>query len=234
MLTAIMADIHANREAFEACLRHARAAGVERHVLLGDIVGYGPDPEWACETAERLAQDGALIVRGNHDDAAVTGDVSEMSGNAAAAITWTRPLLGAHHRAFLDTLPLTIAEPDRLYVHANAWAPADWDYVTSDVTAERSLRYAKERISFIGHVHVAALYTQTPGRPCHRHHPTPGLAIPLLSSRRWLVTVGAVGQPRDGNPAAGYCLHDSRRGEITRRPPARSRRQACPPSSRSG
>ncbi len=110
---------------------------------------------------------------------------------------------------------MTFSEADRLCVHANAWAPEDWDYVTGERTAERSMNYARERVSFVGHVHSAALYTRIGDRPCQRHEPKAGVPIPLLSSRGWLVVVGAVGQPRDGNPAANYCLFDDARGEIT-------------------
>ncbi len=215
MLTAYLADIHANREAFEAVLRHARAAGAKRWVLLGDIVGYGPDPSWCADTAQTMVLEGAAAVRGNHDAAVAIGGGADFSPLARSAIEWTRPRLDSAQTRFLTELPMTHVEGDRLTVHANAWAPEDWDYITSERTAERSLHYAKERVTFVGHVHKAALYTQAPGRPVQRHDPKPGTPIPLLKSRRWLVVVGAVGQPRDGHPQANYCLYDERSAEVT-------------------
>lgn len=214
MLTAIMADIHANREAFEACLRHANAAGAGRYVFLGDIVGYGADPEWACDKVGSMMAEGALAVRGNHDDA-VSGSGDDMGSLARSAIEWTRGRLDDARRSFLSNLPMTRREDDRLYVHANAWAPAEWDYITNERTAERSMRYSDARLTFVGHIHVPALYHLAGDRAALRHDPKPGQAIPLLKSRRWLAVVGAVGQPRDGNPAANYCLFDEARSEIT-------------------
>lgn len=215
MLTAYLADIHANREAFEAVLRHARAAGARRYVLLGDIVGYGPDPSWCADKAQTMVMEGALAVRGNHDAALAPGGGTDFTALARSAIEWTRPRLDSAQTRFLMELPMTLGEEDRLYVHANAWAPEDWDYIANERTAERSLNYCTQRVTFVGHIHTPALYTRLGDRACQRHDPKPGLPIPLLTSRRWVVVVGAVGQPRDGNPAANYCLHDPARGEIT-------------------
>jgi diadenosine tetraphosphatase ApaH/serine/threonine PP2A family protein phosphatase len=142
------------------------------------------------------------------------GRKAGMNGLARAAIDWTRPRLDSAQMRFLTELPIRIVEEDRLHIHANAWAPEDWDYVTNERTAERSMGYCAERVTLVGHIHTAALYTLVPGRPAQRHTPTPGVPIPLLRSRRWLAVVGAVGQPRDGNPAANYCLYDPVRAEI--------------------
>ena len=106
MLLALFADIHANRQAFTACLDFARARGAERIICLGDYVGYGADPEWTVETVMGLVEKGALAVRGNHDNA--IGTPSEtMNAEAQAAIEWTRGRLSAPQRRFLAELPLT-------------------------------------------------------------------------------------------------------------------------------
>ncbi len=108
MLLALFADIHANRQAFTACLDFARAHGAERIILLGDYVGYGADPEWTVETVMGLVEKGALAVRGNHDSA--VGSPSEsMNAEAQAAIEWTRGRLSAPQRRFLAELPLDAA-----------------------------------------------------------------------------------------------------------------------------
>jgi predicted phosphodiesterase len=117
VLLAFFADIHANRQAFSACLDFARAHGAERFICLGDYVGYGADPEWTVETVMDLVENGALAVRGNHDTA--IGVASEtMNAAAQAAIEWTRGRLGAAQRRFLAELPLMQQEDDRLYVHS--------------------------------------------------------------------------------------------------------------------
>ena len=129
---AIFADIHANRQAFSACLDFARARGAERIVCLGDIVGYGADPEWAVDTVMGLVEDGAMAVLGNHDNAISTPSET-MNAAAQAAIEWTRGRLSAPQRRFLAELPLTRQEDDRLYVHSEASHPARWHYVQRDV-----------------------------------------------------------------------------------------------------
>ena len=117
MRLAIFADIHANRQAFSACLDFARARGAERIICLGDIVGYGADPEWAVDTVMDLVDDGAIAVMGNHDHAIGTPSES-MNAVAQAAIEWTRGRLSRPQRRFLADLPLTRQEDDRLYVHS--------------------------------------------------------------------------------------------------------------------
>ncbi|RYE52218.1 MAG: metallophosphatase family protein, partial [Rhizobiaceae bacterium] len=103
MLIAILSDIHANREAFEACLDATARDRADLIVLLGDIVGYGPDPEWCVDTVRRLIEDGAMVVRGNHDEAASKGPQS-MTANARIAIDWTRTRLDTEACAFLGAL----------------------------------------------------------------------------------------------------------------------------------
>ena len=130
MLLALFADVHANRQAFAACLEAARTRGAERFILLGDFVGYGADPEWSVDIVMRLVEEGAIAVRGNHDHA--IGTPSEtMSEGARVAIDWTRGRLSGVQRAFLAGLPLMMGEDDRLYVHSEASNPAHWRYVQS-------------------------------------------------------------------------------------------------------
>src|SRR5437868_15279804 len=130
VLLAVFADIHANRQAFSACLNFARARGAERMVCLGDYVGYGADPEWTVETVTGLVENGAIAVRGNHDNAVAIPSES-MNAEAQAAIEWTRGRLGAAQRRFLSELPLVLQEDERLYVHSEASTPSKWRYVRS-------------------------------------------------------------------------------------------------------
>jgi hypothetical protein len=105
VLLALLSDIHANRQAFAACLEAARAQGAERLVLLGDLVGYGGDPEWVVDTAMALVEQGAIAVRGNHDSAIAHSE--SMNPAARAAIDWTRERLSATQRDFLAGRPMT-------------------------------------------------------------------------------------------------------------------------------
>lgn len=220
MRIAFMADVHANREAFEACLAHARAQAADRLTFLGDYVNYGADPEWVVQTLVDHVERGGIAIRGNHDEAVGNREAS-MASPAEVGLEWTRNQLGAAHRAFLAGLPLTHAGDGMLCVHADAFAPSNWSYVTDTEDAARALRATKERLTLCGHVHKPALYNVPDAPGASRvskttaFRPVAGVPVPLLPRRRWLAVVGSVGQPRDGNPAAAYALVDTARAEIT-------------------
>ena len=214
MRIAVFADIHANRQAFAACLAQARDFGAERMVFLGDYVGYGGDPEWAVATVMELVDKGARAVRGNHDTA--VGDPRErLNVEASVAIEWTRRELGLAERRFLEALPLTHRDDDRLYVHADASKPESWRYVASVTDAARSIMATSARVTLCGHIHRPALYTMSAAGKMTAFTPATGAAIHLLPARRWLAVLGSVGQPRDGNPAASYAMLDTQRAELT-------------------
>ena len=214
MLTAILSDIHGNREALEACLEDARRRGARRLVFLGDLVGYGADPAWVVDAVRAEVAAGAVALMGNHDEAVFAGGAA-MNPIARAAIDWTRERLGPEQLGFLADLPLTAEEGPILFVHANAWSPAAWGYVTGPVEAERSLRCTSAHATFCGHTHVPLLFQMAPDRPAAGFRPVAGCTVPLLRQRRWLAVVPAVGQPRDGDPDAGYALLDPDQGTVT-------------------
>lgn len=213
MLLGIFADIHANRQAFQACLDLARAKGVERIICLGDVVGYGGDPEWAVDTVMGLAEGGAIALRGNHDQAIGTASES-MNEEASAAIEWTRTQLSQAQRRFLADLPLIREEDDRLYVHSEASSPARWRYVQSASDAARSMIATSARITFCGHIHQPHLYSMSVTAKMTSFVPISNVPVGLLKGRQWLAVVGSVGQPRDGDPAASFVTFDTETREI--------------------
>jgi predicted phosphodiesterase len=213
VLIAFFADIHANRQAFEACLSHARDQGAERFVLLGDYVGYGGDPSWVMDSVLDLVDQGALAVRGNHDNA--VNSAEHMNVEAQMAIEWTRGELGTAQRHFLAELPFTREDEDRLYVHADASQPQNWIYVEGVTQAANSLMATKAHVTFCGHIHQPALYTMSAAAKMSAFTPVTDVAIPLMPGRRWLAVLGSVGQPRDGNPAAAYAMLDTGKNELT-------------------
>lgn len=215
MRLALLADLHANREATTACLARLRKLGFDQAVLLGDLVGYGADPGWVIDTVQRMVDDGAFAVQGNHDEAVVEGPTAQMHEQARAAIDWTRNQLDAAQLAFLAALPLTVEDEDRLYVHANAWAPAEWGYIDSPAAAARSLAATPALMTICGHVHEPALYHSRPDGAAGHFKPRAGFPTPLAGSRRWLALPGSVGQPRDGNPAACCALFDTDAATLT-------------------
>jgi diadenosine tetraphosphatase ApaH/serine/threonine PP2A family protein phosphatase len=214
MRIALLADIHANQQAFTACLQNATEKGAERYVLLGDFVGYGANPAWSTTMAMELVAGGAIAVLGNHD-AAIGNPNSGMHGDAEFVIDWTRGELGADERRFLAELPLSAADEDRLYVHADASAPGRWIYVFTVEEAARSLRASKAQITFCGHTHRPAIFSMTAAAKMTAFTPVAGVPVPLSGHRRWQVVLGSVGQPRDGIPAASYAMFDTDEKEIT-------------------
>jgi len=214
VLLAVFADIHANRQAFSACLDFARAHSAERIICLGDYVGYGADPEWTVEAVMGFVEKGALAVRGNHDNA--IGALAEtMNAEAQAAIEWTRGRLSAPQRRFLAELPMALEDEDRLYVHSEASSPARWRYVESTADAGRSLLATAAHVTFCGHIHRPVLYSMSVTGKMTSFVPTSGITMQLLQGRRWLTIVGSVGQPRDGDPAASFAMFDTTSREVT-------------------
>ena len=208
---ALFADVHANREALAACLAHSRGQGYDRAVFLGDLVGYCADPRWVLDEVVKRAGQGDIVLLGNHDDAVARGPQETMNPDAARAASWTREQLDPAQLEFLAALPLTSEDADLLFVHANAWAPGGWEYLTSADGARRHLAATQRRYTFFGHVHEPALYHQGSSGRLGMFTPGPGVAIPLGPLRRWVANPGSVGQPRDGVPAACYAIYDASR-----------------------
>ena len=214
MLIALLSDIHANLEALQACLGHAHDRGASHYVFLGDFVGYGADPGSVVEIISRYVADGALAVKGNHDEAIETFD-GYFNDAAKAALEWGRAMLSAAQKQFLASLPLILRQQDVCYVHASAERPERWDYIDSRSAAGRCATAAGTTHTFCGHVHDQVLFFETSRGPMREFRPSPGMPIPVHGHRRWVAIVGSVGQPRDRNPAAAYTLFDPARQEVT-------------------
>lgn len=214
LLTALLADIHSNLEALEACLVHARAAGATRFVLLGDLVGYGADPNAVVQIAIDLAAAGAIVVKGNHDEA-VERPSAYLNESARAAIDWTRGVLGDGQKRFLAELPMSARGDRSFFVHASADRPARWDYIDAPYAARLCMDAAGSSYTFCGHVHDQRLYFDIGTGRIGAFRPTPGTQIRIPHHRRWLAIPGSVGQPRDGNPRAAYALLDADGERIT-------------------
>lgn len=213
MRTAVLADIHSNLEALRACLAHAGAQGADAYAFVGDIVGYNADPLACIDIVREHAARGAVVIQGNHDAAALGGLWENMDFFAREAIYWTRAQLGPAEREFLAGLPLIERRDGRAFVHASAAAPGAWTYIASARQAQDCIAAADAALTFAGHVHHQTLYYAA-GPAVRMHEPTPGVAIALPARWRWLAIAGSVGQPRDGNTAAAYALHDAGAGEL--------------------
>jgi predicted phosphodiesterase len=204
MKYAIISDIHGNTEALHAVLKDIKKHGADEIVCLGDIVGYGADPN---ECVEAIRNASTRVVAGNHDWAAV-GKLGLDYFNAAAkrAAEWTGEVLTEDNRVYLEDLPLTIAEKKNfLMVHSSPSAPEQWMYVFHPGQAAGEFCAFTQPICFIGHTHQPAVFTDNGGFFLGQ-----GLAdFRMGVGTRHIVNVGSVGQPRDGNPKAAYCLFES-------------------------
>ncbi len=170
------------------------------------------------DTIESLVKtQGALAVMGNHDEAALRGDSASMREDARQVLAWTHAQLDARQLDFLASLPLSQQQGECLYVHANAFAPKDWEYITGRIEAMRSLHATNARYTFCGHMHEPMLYHLSGTGKAGDFKPEPGVTIPLLSHRQWLVIRA---------PAAS-------RATATRRPATRSSSRACSSSASS-
>jgi diadenosine tetraphosphatase ApaH/serine/threonine PP2A family protein phosphatase len=212
MKLALLSDIHANLQAMQACMAHAQLHGANRFALLGDLVGYGGNPSEVMDLVMSLASQGAWVVKGNHDDMAVHPPANAQHiGSSTAA--WTHQQLDAHQLAFLQQLPLTITHDHVMLVHASAHNPDTWRYVDDERSAAQCLSaaqttHAATQHVLVGHVHHQCLFYQGHARGLMPFKPTPGVAVPFPTTRAGVVTIGSVGQPRDGDPRAMYALLD--------------------------
>jgi predicted phosphodiesterase len=201
MRVAVISDIHGNLAALEAVLAALDADPVEAVWCLGDIVGYGPQPNECCDLVRQRAD---LSLCGNHD-LAVRGtlDLEEFSGDAAVAALWTQTVLREDAREWLKRLaPLGEAEDVALF-HGSARDPV-WEYVLSDETAAATLLMTSQQVVLVGHSHVA-LQVALRGTELDGGLAPDGTVLGL-GEARWLLNPGSVGQPRDGDPAAAYLV----------------------------
>ena len=214
MRIALLSDIHANLEALEACLAHARERSADGYALLGHFVGYGADAVAVVDIVRRLASEGAVALKGNHD-AAIERVDSYFNDDARAALDWARRTLTDEQKRFLAALPLTVERAPVRYVHASAASPERWEYIDSASAALRCVQASGSTYTFCGHVHDQQLYFATARGRMSPFTPVAGTPVPVRGPRQWLGLVGSVGQPRDRNPAAAYAIFDDAKREIT-------------------
>jgi predicted phosphodiesterase len=203
MRVAVISDVHANLAALEAVLAGVDAEAPDALWCLGDLVGYGPQPNECVAVVRERA---AVCLCGNHD-LAVRGtiDLDEFAGDAGAAARWTRTVLHPDALAFLESLePEGRADGVALF-HGSARDPV-WEYVLSDEAAATTLLLTEEKVVLVGHSHVA-LQVQLDDTLLEGGLAPGGTELDLADAR-WLLNPGSVGQPRDGDPRAAYLLLD--------------------------
>ena len=211
----ILSDNHSNLEALEAVLRAAPREAFDRVILLGDLVGYGADPNAVIDRVRELAPD--VIVRGNHDKVAAGVESAEGFNDAARrAALWTVEALRPANRDFLAGLQPgpTVVNGEIEVCHGS---PVDEDeYVFEPTDAIEAIRMADTPVCFFGHTHVQIVYWLSEGNfDVIVTGPEPILRLTLDVNKRYLINPGSVGQPRDGDPRAAYATYDSDTRELT-------------------
>jgi diadenosine tetraphosphatase ApaH/serine/threonine PP2A family protein phosphatase len=204
---ALVSDVHGNLPAFEAVIADIRETGVDEVWCLGDLIGYGAQPD-ECVALARESCDHCLI--GNHDLVVIDKlDISDFSFNAAAAANWTRENVASETVEWLNGLaPADTTRPLGLY-HASPRDPV-WEYVLSAMLADLCMDEMEPRVGAVGHSHVALYFWRTDTTSASGEL-APGGTEFDLSSGRWIVNPGSVGQPRDGDPRAAWMLLDLER-----------------------
>jgi predicted phosphodiesterase len=209
----VLTDIHGNLEALEAVLEHAAGRKYGAVLVLGDLVGYGADPNLVIERVETLSP--AAVVRGNHDK--VASGVENAEGfnlTARNAVQWTFDALTPEHRTYLRNLPAGPLIVDDLIEICHG-TPYDEDaYVFDELDALRALEASRRPVCLFGHTHVPLI--------CARAHEDlevyslerDAFTLDIQADRRYLITPGSVGQPRDGDPRAAFGIVDTQSGQI--------------------
>ena len=206
MRYGIFGDVHSNREAFQKVIEEYKKEDIANFICVGDIVGYGADPHWCIEEVQKIK---AEIVGGNHDWASA-GRFSTGYFNYAAreAVRWTQGILTDGEKEFLGSLDLVINEKDFSVVHGSLDSPDFFYYIIDEKSAYRCFRNMKERnLCFVGHSHVPVVFSM--GNDGIKY--TYRNLIELKKDVKYIVNVGSVGQPRDGNPSAAFSIYDSDR-----------------------
>lgn len=204
MIYGIFSDIHSNMAALEAVMASMESHGVERRICLGDLVGYCADADACVKMVQEKSQ---VCLLGNHDSVAVRREPAlHFNQFARVAIEWTQARLSKESVDFMKKLPYIVEEGEFCFVHASPKSPADWYYVASLDEAVDAFDFFTTRACFVGHTHSPVIVAMGPdGTPkvVEEDSYTP------LDHERLLVNVGSVGQPRDRNPEACWCLMDS-------------------------
>lgn len=209
MKYVIVSDIHGNLEALQVVKARIEAIAPERVICLGDLVGYGASPNECTEIIRDLAD---AVVAGNHDWGAVgKTDITYFNAYARIAITWTADHLKPSSADYLRSLDLSYVEADHFRgVHATPDHPEQWNYIFTYQQALRQFAAFSERICFVGHSHQPCIFELTDAQTVLINSDV----IRLKEACRYIVNVGSVGQPRDGDPRACLCIYDASTGEV--------------------
>lgn len=204
MTVAIISDIHSNLEALKRILEYIKESEVDTIYCLGDIVGYGPNPN---ECVNLVRENCQVVLMGNHDYAAIgLANIQYFNEYAKISTYWTREQLSKENLEYLKTLPFSFENENLNLVHASPKNPSNWEYVLSVTDAQRQLKAFKQDACFIGHSHVPIIFSKS---DYYRQSD-----FAFRTKQKYLVNVGSVGQPRDGDPRCCFVLFDEEKKHV--------------------
>lgn len=199
MRLAIISDIHSNLQALTTAFGLIAIEGVDEIVCLGDVVGYGANPNECIDLVRNRC---SVVLLGNHDNAAVDPEAAEsFTERARRAIYWTREQLTDENMDFLEALPYVETRKEALFVHASPCHPEWWEYVLTASDAHACFDCFEQSLCFLGHTHTPVLYSPA------------GRRTGIVRDERYIINVGSIGQPRDGNPDLSFGILDTERWE---------------------
>lgn len=205
MRTGIISDIHGNLEALTSSISFLKEK-VDTLVVLGDIVGYGPDPERCLEIVMAEAN---LILKGNHEEGIITGNYSSFRNNARISLEWTVRILSDDFLNAIKNFKEREETDEILYVHASVSSPLS-KYILSKKDAEEEFGLLEKKICFIGHTHIPAGYMKNGDKIDVIHPDFSGrMEIEINPEYKYIINTGSTGQPRDGFPFACVSIYDT-------------------------
>jgi predicted phosphodiesterase len=195
MRIAIISDIHSNLEALTKAIEIIDQQSVDEIICLGDIVGYGANPNECIELVRRRCD---IVIKGNHEEAILDiTQAEQFTNNARSAILWTLDQTTQENLDYIRSLSLVHRRSDALFVHASPCEPEEWHYIFEEDAAASTFYCFSESLCFIGHTHMPAIFSAN------------GYASGITKNERYLVNVGSIGQPRDRNTQLSFGILDT-------------------------
>ncbi|MFO7822074.1 MAG: metallophosphoesterase family protein [Lentisphaeria bacterium] len=210
MKYAVLADIHSNLQALQAVLAKTSEMGVDKYICLGDVVGYNANPRECLEVLRELNPE--AVIRGNHDEyAASDSPLTGFNPQAAHVVKWTRNHLNESEKEWLRSRPYQYSLNTKvMLVHATLDMPSKWGYIFDKWHAAASFNYQRTQVCFFGHTHLPIAFDKFGGITTLNYRD-----IELEPAHKYLVNVGSVGQPRDGDPRASFAVYDQEEHKIS-------------------
>ncbi len=207
MIYAIISDIHSNLNALEAVLDFIKDAKVDKIINCGDIVGYGTEPNECIETLKKM--NNILSIAGNHDWATIHNDIEDFNPAAMKAIIWTQKELYTENISYINLLETMKEQENFMFVHGSPRIPL-FEYILGVSQASPNFYQMEKDICFIGHTHIPACFKYNNGEvEAVPFYPEEPLDL-SVEGTRYIINVGSVGQPRDGDPRASVCIYDTK------------------------